>query len=457
MTDIESISLFTEQLVRVKKGKSLSDIEREVLRESLCGKTYSQIASKLDYSKDYISQNVAPKLWKLLSIILKEKISKNNCRSVLERQIIIYQGSRKESTQTALINLNTIKDSEKSDINDCKLLDGRVPMDSPYYIERAEELICYLEINKPGAFLRIEAPRQMGKTSLLMRIIAYATKQQYRTVRLNLQRVDSTVSKDINKFFRWFCANATRKLQLESKLNEYWDEDIGSIESCTFYFQDYLLSVIDSPIVLAIDEVDYIFQFPEIANDFLSMLNSWYGEAKEIKLWQKLRIVLVKSTEVYVAMNINKSPFNMGIAINLSPFTLEQTQELAERYQIELLPEEQNKLMRLVGGHPYLINITFYYMKCHHTSLESLTKIAATDTGIYSDHLHRHLQNLQQYPELKTAFQKVLKAVTPVELEQALAFKLKSMGLVVQLEGNLVMPGCDLYRRYFYDLLIGVF
>ncbi len=456
MTDIESISLFTEELVRVKTGKSLSDIEREVLRESLSGKTYSQIASQLDYSRDYISQNVAPKLWKLLSIILKEKISKNNCRSVLERKIITYQGSRKETIKTALINLNTIKDSEKLDINDCKLLDGRVPMGSPYYIERAEELICYLEINKPGGFLRIKGPRQMGKTSLLMRIIAYATKQQYKTVRLSLQRVDSTVSKDINKFLRWFCANATRKLQLESKLNEYWDEDIGSIESCTFYFQDYLLSIIDSPIVLAIDEVDYIFQFPEIANDFLSMLNAWYGEAKEVKLWQKLRIVLVKSTEVYIRMNINKSPFNMGIAIDLSPFSFEQTQELAQRYQIELLPAEQKKLMRLVGGHPYLINTTFYHIKCHHTSLESLIETAATDTGIYSDHLHRHLQNLQQYPELKKAFEQVLRAVTPVELEQALAFKLKSMGLVVQLEGNLVMPSCDLYRRYFYDLLISI-
>ncbi len=453
MTDIKSISLFTEQLVRVKTGKSLSDVERAVLRESLSGKTYKQIASKSDYSRDYISQNVAPKLWKLLSSILKEKISKTNCLSVLERQLIIYQTTKKENLQTGLINT---KSSKNYDFIDCKLLDGRVPIDSPYYIERPEQLICYLEITKPGAFLRIKAPRQMGKTSLMIRIIAYAAKQKYHTVRLSLERVDSTVIKDINKFLRWLCANVTRKLQLESKLNEYWDEDIGSIESCTFYFQDYLLSIIDSPIVLAIDEVDHIFQSPEIANDFLSMLHSWYGEAKEVKLWQKLRIILVKSTEVYVSMNINKSPFNMGIAIDLSPFSLEQIQELAQRYQIELLPESQNQLMRLVGGHPYLINITFYHIKCHQTTLESLIKTAATDTGIYSYHLHRHLQNIQLYPELKTAFEQVLRAVTPVELEQALAFKLKSMGLVVQLEGNLVMPSCDLYRRYFYNVLVGI-
>ncbi len=453
MKDIESISLFTEQLVKLRIGKSLSDIEREVLRESLSGKTYSQIAAKLDYSRDYISQNVAPKLWKLLSSILEERISKNNCRSVLERQLVISQARKKGTAQLGSINLNKITNSA---INNCQLLDARVPMGNPYYIERTEQLICHLGINKPGAFIRIKAPRQMGKTSLLMRIVADAIKQKYQTVRLSFQRLDSTVLKDINRFLRWFSANVTRKLQLELKLNEYWDDDIGSVESCTFYFQDYLLSKIDSPIVLALDEVEQIFQSPEIANDFLSMLDSWYGEAKEVKLWQKLRIVLAKSTEVYISMNINKSPFNMGLAIDLSPFTLEQTQELANNYQIELLPEEYNLLMRLVGGHPYLINTTFYHIKCHDTSLERLIKTAGTDTGIYSDHLHRHLQNLQQYPQLKTAFEQVLRAVTPVELEQAVAFKLKSMGLVVQLEGNLVLPSCDLYRRYFYDVLIGI-
>ncbi|NEN92774.1 MAG: hypothetical protein F6K48_29315, partial [Okeania sp. SIO3H1] len=59
-------------------------------------------------------------------------------------------------------------------------------------------------------------------------------------------------------------------------------------------------------------------------------------------------------------------------------------------------------------------------------------------------------------PELKTAFEQVLRTVAPVELEQVLAFKLKSMGLVVQLEGNLVLPSCDLYRRYFYSVFFGI-
>ncbi|MEB3340203.1 AAA-like domain-containing protein [Okeania sp.] len=326
-------------------------------------------------------------------------------------------------------------------------------INSPYYIERTEELICYLEINKPGGFICIKAPKQMGKTSLLMRIIAYCKKQGYKIIRLNLQKVDSTLGKDINKFLRWFCANASIKLQLEAKLNEYWDQDISSIESCSFYFQDYLLSVVNSPIVLAIEEVDRIFQFPEIANDFLSMLRYWYKEAQEVKLWQKLRIVLVESTEIYIKMNIKKSPFNMGIGIDLSPFILGQIQELAKCYQIQLLPREQKKLMALLGGHPYLINMTFSHIKSHHASLQNLIEIAGADTSIYRDHLHRHLQNIRQYPELQIAFEKVLQAATPVELEESLAFKLKSMGLVVQLEGNLVMPSCDLYRQYFQKFI----
>jgi hypothetical protein len=77
---------------------------------------------------------------------------------------------------------------------------------------------------------------------------------------------------------------------------------------------------------------------------------------------------------------------------------------------------------------------------------------AATDAGIYSNHLHRHLSHLQEHPQLASACDRVIKASTPVELEQNLKFKLHSMGLV-NLQGDLVISSCELYRQYFRDRL----
>lgn len=69
--------------------------------------------------------------------------------------------------------------------------------------------------------IRIKAPCKMGKTSLLSRIIAYGKAQDYATVRLSLNQVETPRLTCANKFFRWLCANITHQLGLESKLNEY--------------------------------------------------------------------------------------------------------------------------------------------------------------------------------------------------------------------------------------------
>ena len=52
---------------------------------------------------------------------------------------------------------------------------GAVPLGSPFYLERKPvEAQIKQEIRKPGTLIRIKAPREMGKTSLLLRILEFA-------------------------------------------------------------------------------------------------------------------------------------------------------------------------------------------------------------------------------------------------------------------------------------------
>jgi len=88
MMSIEQIIEFTEALINDKTGKSLSFIQKAVLSASLLEtKKYAQIALENNYSKNYIRQLVAPKLWQLLSNILGEKVNRTNCRAVLEQRL----------------------------------------------------------------------------------------------------------------------------------------------------------------------------------------------------------------------------------------------------------------------------------------------------------------------------------------------------------------------------------
>ncbi|EGJ32205.1 MULTISPECIES: AAA-like domain-containing protein [Moorena] len=86
-------------------------------------------------------------------------------------------------------------------------------------------------------------------------------------------------------------------------------------------------------------------------------------------------------------------------------------------------------------------------------SLEELLQAAATEAGIYSNHLRRHLQALRQAPELAKALQQVVTSWEPVELDSLQIYKLHSMGLVEQ-QGNRVVPRCHLYREYFSRVLV---
>jgi AAA-like domain len=326
---------------------------------------------------------------------------------------------------------------------------GAVPLGSPFYLERTFETQIDQELQKPGALVRIKAPREMGKTSLLLRVLDSAKSLGYKTVILNLSQVDEAILSDLNQFLRCLCTNVARQLQLKPMLDEYWDEDLGSKISCTAYFQDYILEKIATPLILAFDEMNHIFEHPQIAKDFLPLLRSWYEEAKTLLIWQKLRLIVVHSTEIYVPLKINQSPFNVGLPIQLNPFDLVEVQQLAQSYGINWNNEvEVGQLMDLVGGHPALVNIAFYHLSRGDITLEQLLKTAPTATGIYRHHLQRHIVTFAEQPELARIFRSLISTSEPVRVDPIPSYKLCSMGLIKQL-GHQAVPSCELYRQSF--------
>ena len=175
-------------------------------------------------------------------------------------------------------------------------------------------------------------------------------------------------------------------------------------------------------------------------------------ENKNDNQWQKLRMVMVHSTEIYIPLDINQSPLNVGLRIELQPFSGDQVLDLAVRHGLHLTEQQLSQLMVLVGGHPYLIRQALYQLRKQTLAWDELLSTAATDAGIYMDHLRRHFNHLQRDPELAEAFIEVLKSDRPVTLNPIHLFKLNSLGLVT-LIGNQAKIGCELYQYYFSDRL----
>lgn len=358
-----------------------------------------------------------------------------------------------ETSAPASASLNT----PPSPVAEPELPKGQVRLASAFYIERQpQDTQCYDEILKPGALIRIKAPRQMGKTSLMARTLFKAQEQGYHTIPLSFQHADREIFSSLEQLLRWLCVRVARKLNVPPRLKDFWTSAYGSKDNCTAYFEDYLLPEIATPLVLGMDEVDRIFQYTDIVDDFFGLLRAWYEEAGYgvggSSLWEKLRLVIVHSTEGYIPLDINQSPFNVGLPIELKEFNLEQVTDLAHRHGLRWSADQIQRLMTLIGGHPYLVRFAFYHIIQRELTWKQLLTTAPTESGIYGDHLRRHLWNLNRDPALVAAFSQVLASQTPVSLESAHAFKLHSLGLV-KLQGNGVVPSFELYRQYFSERL----
>ena len=437
----EALALLDELL----PNHPLSNLQETVFSQVWEGKTYAEIAEACSYEHNYI-RDVGFRMWQTLSEALGQKISKSNIKAVLGRY------ARNRQSQIA---------AKSTALPDARVLEfptGPVPLHSRLYIERPPiETQTFADVLKPGSLIRLKAPQQMGKTSLLRRILAHAQGHQLRTVMLRFNRADRDVFNSLDRFLRWFCANISHQLKIETNLDAFWNPDFGSKISASAYLEDYVLQQIEGDIVIALDELNELFRYPEISSEFLPLLRSWYEDGREYDTWQRIRWVLAHATDMCVPLQLNQSPFNVGLSVKLPSFTLEQVKELARRHGLTWTDREDGNdqlisLLQVVSCRPGLVRLALYALDHYDLTLPQLIDEAPTQSGIYSDHLRELLAAISPHPDLKTAFLKVIQSSDPVTLDPISAYHLESLGLI-SLQKNQAFPSCELYRQYFLEFL----
>jgi hypothetical protein len=151
---------------------------------------------------------------------------------------------------------------------------------------------------------------------------------------------------------------------------------------------------------------------------------------------------------------MNKSPFNVGVPIELTEWTLSQVYDLAKQHGLPWGTTQVEQLMDMVGGHPYLVRMALYQIAKQQMTLPRLLELAPTREGPYYDHLRRYKSFLEEKDNLnlRVALKQVVNGSGPVRLETNEESKLCSKGLV-KFQGDGVIPLCNLYREYFKKVL----
>ncbi|MGD1943288.1 MAG: AAA-like domain-containing protein [Leptolyngbyaceae cyanobacterium] len=332
---------------------------------------------------------------------------------------------------------------------------GPLSLGSPFYVYRPPlERLCFQEILNPGSLVRIKAPRQYGKTSLLTQILGYAQDQGLQAAVVNLQLAEGQVLEGSDAFLRWFCASVARAIDLPNELKTRWEPMFGAAYSCTDYFETYLLPSCDRPLLVMIDGLDELFARSDVTTDFCGLLRAWYEQGRyglKQEIWQRLRLVVAHSMEVLLPLNLHQSPFNVGVPVELPGFDLYQTQEIASRYELDFSETDAYQLLNLLGGHPYLTQLSMFYLS-QGSDIKTLTDSASALDSVFSSHSRRQLELLEAQPDALSAMTEVAKSPAGAKLYPSHAYYLQGLGLV-RFEAQQTVPSCELYRQYFGTVL----
>jgi len=330
--------------------------------------------------------------------------------------------------------------------------EGAVRLRSRLYVQRENEPLWLDTVIGSGETIRVKGAHQMGKSSLLARMHGRSVEHGQVAFYLDFQRLDEMAFSSLDSLLYSVAVLMARRLRTLNLPDLYWSSPLGSKDKLSDFVLAELLEKAQPPIVLLLDDVDRVFNY-DYRDDFFSLIRAWHNERALEGPWQKLNVVLAYSTEAYLFIrNLNESPFNVGVSIELKDFSRSEVEDLNRRHgMLVQTPGEIESLMVLLGGHPYLWRMALYVMATRGIISPQLINTAHNDDGPFAEHLHRYLRQLERWPDLRNAMRNVLVNGTCVDNDSF--YRLRASGLVLGHSLNSVQPRCDLYTRYLGERL----
>ncbi len=334
---------------------------------------------------------------------------------------------------------------------------GAVPLDSAFYVERDTDEAFRAAIARRDSIVLVKGARQMGKTSLLARGLQQARQAGARVILTDFQKLNEDDFDSPETLLIALGEWIADQLDLDVLPGDVWAPNHAPSVNFDLYLRREVLPELPGTVVWGMDEVDRLFGRP-YSSEFFSLLRSWHYERSldPTGPWNRFTLAIAYATEAHLFISdIHQSPFNVGTRLTLQDFTLEQVQDLNERYGSPLgSTRDLERYYRLVNGHPYLVRRGLHEMVVRELSVEQFEQQAGReDNGIFSDHLGRMLLLLGRDPEMCDAVREVLQG-RPCPTLQTF-YRLRSAGVIV---GDLPREArlrCQLYRDYLSRHLLG--
>jgi WD40 repeat protein len=252
---------------------------------------------------------------------------------------------------------------------------GTLRHDAPSYVERqadrdlSEGLLA-------GEFSYVLTPRQMGKSSLMVRTASKLREQGVNVIALDLTAIGQNLSAE--QWYDGLIARMGRQLKLDEELERFWREHerLGPCQRLFMAIRDVVLGLRPGPLAIFVDEIDSVRSLPFSTDEFFAAMRECHNRrAEDPELNRVTFCLLGVATPSDLVRDTRTTPFNIGRRIELHDFNEAEAAPLAQGLKRRPTGKEETQTPRTVaeaeaaahhaerllkrilfwtGGHPYL-------------------------------------------------------------------------------------------------------
>lgn len=237
---------------------------------------------------------------------------------------------------------------------------GSLPVNATSYVTRQADTDLY-EGLKTGQFCYVLNSRQMGKSSLRVRVMQRLREEGYVCGFIDLTGIGKE-DMTPEKWYAGIVSALVSSCDLSQKVNwrSWWREHrdlLSPVQRLSLFIDEVLLTEINQNIVVFVDEIDRVLSQTFSPDDFFALIRYFYNQRADQPMYQRLSFTLLGvATPSDLITDKTQTPFNIGRAIALQGFELQEVQPLVIGLQGKVSDPQATiaTILNWTGGQPFL-------------------------------------------------------------------------------------------------------